>query len=156
MNDIIKINGNVEFIIKNKNGDIKDIHYKNTILRTGKNAIANALANVVNDPFDFYIDLLKLSNGGTSGGVPRFVEDNRTGLFGTVLLTKNVISSIDSSTFGTAIFTSVIAFDDAVGETLNEMALELSNGDLFSMITFPDLNKTDEMQITINWRVSLL
>jgi hypothetical protein len=53
-------------------------------------------------------------------------------------------------------FTSVIAFDDANGHNLNEMALRMYNGDLYSMATFPDLGKTSNMQITCNWRITML
>ena len=65
-----------------------------------------------------------------------------------------VISTIDPNTSSQVTFTSVIAFGDIVGVVINEMALQMSNGDLYSMTTSPDLNKTAEMQITFNWVIS--
>jgi uncharacterized protein YabE (DUF348 family) len=92
-------------------------------------------------------------NGGTVGGVPRFVHVEQNGLFGLQVLSKPVVSSIDISMPQQAIFTSVIAFDEAVSQTLNEMALQMANNDIFSMATFADLNKTSDMQITYNWKI---
>ena len=41
-------------------------------------------------------------------------------------------------------------------DQLNEMALQMANGQLYSMTTFPDLNKTEDMQITFNWRLNFI
>jgi hypothetical protein len=67
-----------------------------------------------------------------------------------------VLANIDNSIPTQAIFTSVIKFDEAVGVTLNEMALQMANSELYSMTTFPDLNKTADMQITFNWRLNFI
>lgn len=148
--------GEVDFTIDYKNGKTEHLHRKNVVVRTGRVAIANGIANFVNDPFDFYVDQMLFGTDGTSGGVPKFVEETRNGLFGPVLLSKNVIASIDDAAPTTVIFTSVIAFDEVVGSVLSEMALQLATDDLYSMVTFPDLTKTGDMQITFNWRVSFL
>jgi hypothetical protein len=39
---------------------------------------------------------------------------------------------------------------------LNEMALQMANGDLYSMVSFPDLTKTSEMSIIWNWTLSFI
>lgn len=129
---------------------------KNAMLRAGKVAIVKCLANQQNSPFDFYVDKMIFGTNGTIAGVPRFVEEARTGLFGLTLLTKNAIASIDSSAPTSVIFTSVVAYDEGVGSSLNEMALKMKNGELYAMTTFPDLGKTSNMQLTWNWVVSYL
>jgi hypothetical protein len=95
-------------------------------------------------------------DGGTSGGTLKYVDTQRTGLFGITRASKPVISQIDPNIPSQVVFTSVLTFDDANGYALNEMALQMSNGDLYSMVTFADLNKTSSMQITFNWRLSFV
>jgi len=148
--------GDVEVVIDYKDGSRETCEMKNTVLRKGKSALASSLANQVNDPYDFYIESMTFGSNGASGATPKYVEDTRTGLFGTTLLTKNVISSIDTDAPTEVILTSVVAYDEAVGYALNEMALKMKSGYLYSMITFPDLNKTSQMQLTINWKISFL
>lgn len=148
--------GDVDITIEYQDGTIESKTLQNTVLQRGKQALAKALTNEVNDPFDFYAQSMVFGTNGTSSGTPRFVDSSRTGLFGTTLLTKNIISSREDSAPTTSIFTSVITFDEGNGYALNEMGLKLKNGDLYSMITFPDLNKTSTIQLTFNWRVSFL
>lgn len=155
-NNFIKIKGHVNGLIEYRNGEIKKFDFPNTVLRTGKNVLAKCLTNSVNDPFDFFVERMIFGTNGTSGDTPRFVDDSRNGLFGPVLLSKSVISDVDESSVGTSIFTAVVTFDEGVGNNLNEMALQLDNGDLFSMVTFPDLGKTSDMQLTWNWTISFL
>jgi hypothetical protein len=95
-------------------------------------------------------------DGGTTAGVKKFVNTNRNGLFGVTRLTKPVTALVDDLNPNQAIFTSVITFDEVNSTTLNEMALQMQSNDLYSMITFPDLNKTSEMQITWNWRLNFV
>jgi len=152
----VKGRGDVEVIVEYTDGSTEVHKTPNTILRNGKIALASSLANEVADPYDFYIESMIFGSGGATGGTAKFVEETRNGLFGTTLLTKNVISSIDPSGPTTAILTSVVGFDEAVGHPINEMALVMKSGDLYSMVTFPDLNKTASMQLTINWRVTFL
>ena len=152
----IKTRGDVVCKIFYRSGDIKELNFRNTILRKGKEAIAKTLANEVDDPFSFFVDKMLFGTNGTVSEVPRFVDDSRNGLFGPALLSKSVISSIDPNSPNIAIFTSVITFDEGVGNSLNEMALQLDNGDLYSMVTFPDLGKTADMQIVWNWHLTIL
>lgn len=154
--DQITCIGNVELIIEYLDGTKEIKRIKNTVLRTGKTALAQALGNEQNDPFDFYIEKMLFGTNGTSGGIPKFVEETRTGLFGTTLLTKNVIASIDASAPTSVILTAVVAFDEGVGSSLNEMALKMKNGDLYSMVTFGDVAKSSSMQLTWNWSVNFL
>ncbi len=129
---------------------------KNRVLRSGRMNLAKALANNFGESFEYFVTGISFGNGGTSGGAPRYIDDTRTGLFGTTITTKGVISSINPDFPTQVIFTSVLTFDDAVGSTINEMALKLRNGDYFSMTTFGDISKTSSMQLTFNWSISLV
>lgn len=148
--------GKVDINIEYTDGSHKLIKVNNTILRAGKVAMASVLTNDINDAFDFYIESMVFGTNGTSGGTPKFVDENRSGLFGTTLLTKPVLSSIDTAAPTTAILTSVIPHGEGNGSALSEMGLKMKSGDLYSMLSFPDLNKTSSMQLTFNWRISIL
>ena len=88
--------------------------------------------------------------------IVKYVDSQRNGLFGITRASKSIIAQVDPNIPSQVVFTAVLSFDDANGYALNEMALQMSNGDLYSMVTFLDLNKTDQMQITWNWRISFV
>ena len=98
------------------------------------------------------------NNGATGDGTTaRYVDESRTGLFGSTLVSNGVISSIDPASPTTAILTSVLTFAQGnVTPGLSEMALVMANGQLYSMVSFPTLTKTSQMQMVVNWRISLL
>jgi hypothetical protein len=152
--DQVELVGDVSMTAHNRQGGVLDQwDRRNTVLLTGRRVMAKVLANQVGTTFSFYVTRMLWGDGGTLNGVPRYVNFDRSGLFGTTRLAKPVISTLDPN-LAMVTLTSVIAFGDIVGVTLNEMALQMSNGDLYSMTTFPDLNKTTAMQITFNWRLS--
>ncbi len=148
--------GDLQIIVDYKNGSSEEIEYKNTVLDGGKRAIASALANEIGNKFESYIAKMLFGDGGTLNGVPRFVDAGRNGLFGITRATKPIISSLDVNGKAVAIFTSILTFEDANDNVINEMALQMANGNLYSMITFADLTKTSLMQITFNWRLQVL
>lgn len=148
----IKSKGDVERVIEWKDGRKETFDFSNTVLLSGRRALARSLANDFGESYQFFIARMLFGDGGTQSGVKKFVNSGREGLFGVTRLAKPVIANIDVSIPAQAIFTSVITFDEAIGVTLNEMALQMADGDLFSMVTFPDLSKTEDMQITWNWR----
>lgn len=150
--DEIKSKGQIEIIIENINGDVETRVYDNTVLVNGRNALANVLANQIGDSFTFYIDRMLYGSNGVDSGVPKFISTSRNGLFGATVASKPVVATIDPAITSQVTFTSVLSFDDA-NTTLNEMALRMHNEDLYSMATFPNLNKTNNMQITFNWRI---
>ena len=156
VNETIKTKGEVSVVIEYENGKIEERFFRNTILLNGRNALAKSLANQVDDLYQFYINRMTFGENGTTSGVPKFVESSRSGLFGITKLSKPVIATIDPSIPYQVVFTSVITKNDANGVTLNEMALEMANAQLYSMVTFADLNKTSSMQITFNWRLSFI
>lgn len=148
--------GVVEICIEYKDGKQEEKIVKNTVLLTGRIALANSLANQIGDSYEFYITRMIFGDAGTTGGVKKVVNVGRNGLFGVTQISKPALANSDTSVAAQAIFTSVILFSEGVGLTLNEMALQMANGDLFSMTTFPDLNKTADMQITFNWYLSFV
>ena len=156
MNELLNPKGEIKIIINYDNGEQVSWVTKNTILNSGKQAIAKSLTNQIDGDFNYFITRMIFGNGGTQEGSPRYIYTDRNGLFGLTVLTKPVISSTDPNVPQQAVFTSVVRLDDAVGQTINEMALELANGDLFCMATFADLSKTAQMQITFNWKISFV
>lgn len=159
MNEIIdglKPCGHVQAIIEYESGEKRVIEFPNTVLTKGREALASCLANEIDSTFNFYINRMLFGDGGTASGSTKFVASSRNGLFGITQASKPVISSIDPNIPSQVVFTSVISFSEANGSVLNEMALQMANGDLYSMVTFPDLSKTAQMQITWNWRLSFV
>lgn len=153
---ILSPKGKIYIKIITGDGICKEIEVNNKILLTGRYAMAKSLANQTNGDFDFYIARVLFGNGGTVDETPRYIDDSRTGLFGTNILTKPVIASINPDLPQQVTFTSTVAFDEVVGQQINEMALEMANGDLFSMATFGDISKTSTIQLIFNWRLSIL
>ena len=155
-NDALKSKGDVVALIEWKDGKRKEIGFNNTVLLSGRRALARSLANSFGDSYDFFVARMIFGDGGTQSGVKKYVDAGREGLFGVTRVSKPIIANIDVGVPAQVIFTSVITFDEAIGITLNEMALQMATGEFFSMVTFPDLNKTEEMQITWNWRLNFI
>ncbi len=154
--DQVKCIGWIDAVIEYKDGRREELHIKNTVLRKGRSALANSLANSYGDGYNYYISQMIFGDGGSQAGVTKFVDTNRTGLYGITRASKPVVSGVDPTCPTKAIFTSVLTFNDANGYALSEMALVMNTGDLYSMSTFPDLNKTDAMQITWSWSVNFV
>lgn len=154
--DNVLCRGDVEAIIEWEDGRKETIEFRNTILRTGRTVLAMALANRIGDSFEYFISRMLFGDGGTSGGVPKAVSDGRTGLFGSTQVSKPVIATVDPNNTTQVVFTSVVSFSEGNGITLNEMALQMNTGQLYSMATFPGISKTSQMQITWNWRLSFI
>ena len=128
--------GDIEIIQDWKDGSRNSFDIENTILLTGRRALCNSLANNLGDSYQFYITRMLFGDGGTQDGVKKYVNAGRNGLFGVTRLSKPVIATVDPSIPTQVILTSVITFDEIIGVTLNEMALQMATGDLYSMTTF--------------------
>jgi len=157
-NDDVEIasHGKIFCTVVNEDGSFSKMAVRNKVLLSGRTALAKSLANQIGGDFNFYIARVLFGSSGTVSGAPRFVEDNREGLFGPVTLTKPVVATIDSLTPSQVTFTTTVTFNDLIGQAINEMALEMATGDLFSMATFGDINKTAGMQLIFNWRLSMV
>lgn len=156
MNDSSKCYGHVTAKIINKNGDENFIDFKNAVLVGGRSELVKVLANKIGASYEQYVSRMIFGDGGTDGGNVRYVDADRTGLFGLTRASKPVVASIDANNTTQVIFTSVLGFNDANGYNLSEMALVLNNDILYSMATFAPLSKTSDIQIVWNWRVNLL
>ena len=154
--DVIETRGDVEMIVEYDDGRKETTCFRNTILRKGREAIAASLANEFGSEFNFFINRMLFGDGGTVTGTPKFVEDSRNGLFGVAQVIKPVLSTIDVNNPTQVVFTSVVSFSEGNGFTLNEIALQMNDGDLYSMATFAGIAKTSMMQITFNWRISMI
>lgn len=150
--------GNIEMLIDYKDGRQERQAFHNTVLQTGRKALARTLANQLGDDFKFYINRMVFGDGGTTPDthVKRYVNSDRNGLFGLQRLSKPILANLDASVSTQVIFTSVITYDEAPGVVFNEMALVMASGDFYSMTTFPDLTKNSSMQITLNWRINFV
>lgn len=156
INEGLAAKGHVQAVIEYKTGEIEVIEFPNTVLTNGRQALAACLANQIGDQFNFYITRMLFGDGGTSGGTTKYVNASRNGLFGITRLSKPVIATIDPNISSQVIFTSVISYAEGNGAALSEMALKMANDDIYSMVTFADINKTSQMQITWNWRLSFV
>lgn len=146
-----QVEGLIEF-----NNNFSKINFNNTVLRKGREALVLSLANRFDD-FDFFISRMIFGDGGLVGESPKSVPTDRNGLFcDTPKISKPVVANIDPNNGSQLILTSVVSFDEGNGLSLNEMALQMNNGDLYSMATFPGITKTQQMQITWNWRLSFI
>jgi len=155
--DTIRLKGEVELLKTWKNGKEERIIFPNAILRKGREALAASLANEYGTNYDFFITRMLFGDGGTSAdGQPRHVDANRNGLFGTTVVNKPVISTIDPNNASQVVFTSTITYDEGNGFVLNEMALQMNTGDLYSMTTFGGVTKSSIMQMTWTWRLSFV
>jgi hypothetical protein len=152
----LKLKGDVEMIIDYADGRRETRCFRNTVLNNGKEVLAKTLAGDIGTSFMFFICKMVFGNNGTIGEVPRFVDAGRDGLFGPAVISKNVIANIDVSSPTQVIFTAILTFDDAVGYSLSEMALQLADESFYSIVTFGDITKTAQMQITWNWRLSFI
>lgn len=157
LNSGLKTRGDVQMIIDYASGERKIIEFPNTVLNKGREAIAASLANNFGGTYEYFINRMIFGTAGVASGNLKYVDVSRNGLFcGTPVASKPIISAVDPNIPSQVVFTSILATGDAVGQTLNEMALQMSTGDLYSMVTFPDLTKTGSMTITWNWRLSFI
>jgi len=156
MNDGIKTKGFVELTIDYEDGTQEKRAFENTVLLDGRSALASSIAHDFGDSYDFYITKILFGTNGSEDGVPKLVQASRIGLFGPALLSKSVIVNIDPEIPSMVNFTCVVSKSEGNEQSLNEMALRMANGKLYSMATFPDLNKTATMQLTWSWRISFI
>lgn len=158
MQDFIKCNGNIEIIIKNLETNTLEIkNQKNTVLTVGKAALASCLANSFSGNFNFYItNLLLGTNGVDGGGNPLVVSADRTGLFGATLISLPTFASISGNADQIVTFTSTLSSSQANGNSISELALQMANGDLYSLSTTGAISKDSSKQIIINWTLSFI
>lgn len=154
--EFVRPKGEVEIIIDYDDGRQETMLVHNCVVSKAKEAHAKGLVNQIGQTWNYYVDKMLFGTNGTLTGVPKVVEDSRNGLFGTTLLSKTVTSIVNPNVLTQAIFTTVMTFSEGNGSTINEMALQMNSGDLYSMITMAGISKTSSMQIIFNWRISYI
>ena len=149
--------GEIEIVIKDRNGHETKSLVKNTVLQKGREALAASLARDYGASYEYYIDTMTFGTGGVDGSNnPKYIDASRTALF-TPVSELPLSAVIDSLRENEVVFTSVMPFDYEYDPMeISEMALKMANGSLYSMATFPMVTKTADMQITWNWRVSFV
>lgn len=164
MKDSLGCMGDIQMIVETRGG-VEVVEFRNTILRTGREALALSLSNRIGGDFDFFVSKMLFGDGGSVGGTPKSVNTERTALFGVKRVEKPVVANIDPNNKSQVTFTSVVSYDEGNNFNLNEMALQLHGGvpssgssgpSLYSMATFPGISKTSIMQLTFNWRISFI
>ncbi len=150
----IKTIGTIKRIIEYRDGRKEVYCFNNAALTTGKSVFALTLANQLESPP--YITNMLFGDGGTQNQKLQEVRSNRQRMFGITRVSKPVVVHVDPESPTQVEFTAVIEYQEATDQVLNEMALELSNGDLFSMAVFQDLHKTDDMRVSWTWALSFI
>jgi hypothetical protein len=151
MIDLVEPKGFIKARIKHKNtGKIEFIQFNNTILDGGKVFLAKCL---LEEYPKLHIKYMLFGDGGTVDGEPREISSMQDKLNGVTRVKKTVVATIDSEMPTQLIFSVVVGESEGNNFPLNEMALELSDGTLFNLATFSDLNKTDQMEISWSWFV---
>lgn len=152
----IKIKGFFRIIVTDLKKNENKLYHENTILLSGKNLMARSLAGEIDDQLD-YIRSIEFGIGGLKNdSTPKKVKPEMTSLFlssGTEVL---VGRSWSNSYPTQATFTGTLNTETANGLDINEAALKTARGDLFSMVTFPSLTKTSNLQITSHWDIVFL
>jgi hypothetical protein len=149
--DVIKLKGFIEAKITHKNTDRIDvIKFNNSVLTGGKTYLARCL---LEEPTKLHVAHMLFGDGGTTNGNPKEVSPFQDKLFGVTRIKKPVIAQVDHEMPTQVIFSVIVTDNEGNDFPLNEMGLELSDGTLFNLSTFADLNKTDQMEIAWSWFV---
>lgn len=152
--DVIKPKGFIKAKIKFKTtGETKTIEFHNMVLNGGKEFLAKCLLEGSKPVIG---NILFGDGGAEDNGQPKEVSPSRDKLHGVTRVKKPVVGQIDPETPTQVIFSVVINEEEGNEFPLNEMGLELSDGTLFSLSTFANLNKDDQMEISYWWFVSFV
>lgn len=151
MTDLIKPKGFIEARITHKDtGRTEILRFNNSILSAGKEYLAGCL---LQDSPRKYVSHILFGDSGTTNGVPKEISPSQDKLFGVTRIKKPVIAQLDPEMPTQVIFSVIVTDNEGNDFPLNEMGLELSDGTLFNLSTFADLNKTDQMEIAWSWLV---
>ena len=156
MKSKIETKGYISCLIEYDDGLKETVDFNNSVKLKGKSAIGKILLNQVGDVNSFFINRMLFGDGGRNGGIPRIVEQDNNSLFGTVRVVKPVVSTANPNDSTEIRFSSTLGKEDGNGIHIDEMSLQMENGDLFSMATWPGFVKASNMQITFTWKIVLI
>ena len=152
--DLIKPKGFIKAKIKYKDTNkVEILRFNNQVLNRGKEFLAKCL---LEDSAKLHISYILFGDGGTTNGQPKEVSPSQDKMNGITRVKKQVVAQIHPETPTQVIFSANVCDYEGNDFPLNEMGLVLSDGTLFSLSTFADLNKTDQMEISWSWFVVLV
>lgn len=152
--DLTKSLGSIIVTVEHVNNHKEYYRFPNVVLRKGKAMLSKLIAGQYNE--QVYIANMLFGDGGFEDNKKKLVHEENTSLYGITRVVKPVLAQIDPINETQSIFTTVMSLKEGNGYTFNEMALQLNTGELFSMATFSNLGKTEEVQFTFNWRISFV
>lgn len=151
MLDSVKSKGYIRARITYKDtGRVENLQFDNIILNQGKEYLARCL---LEEHPKLPIKFMLFGDGGTADGQPKEISPIQQGLHGVTRIKKQVVAQVDPEMPTQIIFTVIVGEEEGNNHALNEMGLQLSDGTLFNLSTFSDLNKTDQMEIVWSWFV---
>lgn len=154
MQDKISIRGYIIGKIRYLDGSVESFEFPNTVLNSAKARMADFLIN--ENPKPIHITNILFGDGGFEGDQRKEVNPTQTSLFGIVRASKKVVRQVDPEIPTQLIFSVTLEHEDANGHTLNEMALQMNDGELFSISTIQNLTKTDQMALDWLWVVNFI
>jgi len=154
MQDKILVRGHIIGKIRYLNGSVEHFDFPNTVLNCAKVRMADFLIN--ESPKPIHITHVLFGDGAFEAGEKKEPSPTRTSLFGIVRANKKVVRQVDPEIPTQLIFSITLENEDANGHVLNEMALQMNDGELFSISTFPNLTKTDDFAVDWLWIVNFV
>lgn len=153
MKENIKTIGLINLHIKYACGNYERVVFNNQLLNGGRKYLISNLLERSSPAKPVFIKNILFGDGGTANGELQQVTPERETLFGVTRMKKEVVAQINPEVPTQLLFTVIISEAEGNDFTLNEMGLELSDGTLFSLATFQDFNKTDQMELIWSWSV---
>lgn len=147
----VKILGNINLEIEYSDGKKENLKFKNSPLRQGKSALAQFVCS--KDSERIWITDMIFGDGGVEKNDKKTVNPNRNTLFGVARVVKPVVCQLDPEDPTKVIVSTILEKDEGNDYVINEMALKLNTGDLFSMATFYNLNKNEQMKLKWTWEL---
>jgi len=143
VNDTLKVTGNLQVVLKDKDGNVKDSRdIKNLVVTTGKEFIAAAIAST-----QTYMSHMAI---GSSSTAPAIGD--------TTLGTELGRAALTSTTVSGAVVTFVASFGAGVGTgAVAEAGIfnDATTGALLCRTAFAVVNKGADDSISITWQVTV-
>ena len=143
VNDTLKVTGNLQVVLKDKDGNVKDSRdIKNLVVTTGKEFIAAAIAST-----QTYMSHMAI---GSSSTAPAIGD--------TTLGTELGRSALTATTVSGAVVTFTASFGAGVGTgAVTEAGIfnDGTAGDLLCRTVFAVVNKGADDSISITWQVTV-
>jgi len=154
MQDKILVRGHIIRKIRYLDGSVESFEFPNTLLNSAKVRMADFLIN--ENPKPIYITHILFGDGVFEAGQKKEPNPTQTSLLGIVRASKKVVKQVDPEIPTQLVFSVTLENEDANGHVLNEMALQMNDGELFSISTFPNLTKAEDFAVDWLWVVDFI